>query len=122
MGRTYKQPGRILDFLNGSGGNIAVGDPVVLEDSVGIALVDIPDGESGAVSIEGVHEVPKATGTAWALGQKVSWDSSADAFAIDQSAAGDVQHCGIAAANAAAGDTLGLVRLTPGTGTAGSGA
>lgn len=119
MSRTYRQPGLILDHSNRSGNAIAAGDIVVMGDTVGIANVDIADGESGAVSIEGVHEVPKVAGTAWTQGDKLDWDASAGAFAKGATPdAGDVIGCGVAALDAGAADTVGWVKLTPGTGTA----
>lgn len=120
MARTFKQPGKVIDHTNASGVDIAVGDVVVMGDIVGVALVDIPDTETGSVSIEGVHEVPKATGTAWTQGDSLDWDGAAGAFELDKTTpvAGDVENVGIAAADALSAAALGLVKLTPGTGTA----
>lgn len=118
MARTFKQPGAVLTHSNASGSAIDEGDVVVMGDIVGIALVDIADGEDGAVSIEGVHEVPKASGTAWVQGDSLDWDASAGAFEKGATpAAGDVLLAGIAALAAASAATTGEVKLTPGTGT-----
>jgi predicted RecA/RadA family phage recombinase len=88
-------------------------------DTVGIAASDMDTGESGTVFVEGVYSVAKATGTAWGVGDKVDWDASASAFDINVTpASGDVTGCAMAAAPAAADATTGLVKLTPGTGSA----
>lgn len=112
MANTFKQPGTILTHANGSGSDIAAGDVVVIGDTVAVALVDIPDGESGAISLEGVHELPKDAGTAWEQGDKLDWDASEDAFGKGITAAsGDVIGCAIAAADAASAGTVGEVKL-----------
>lgn len=117
MSRTFHQNGAILDHTN-SGSAISAGDVVVIGDCVGIALVDIASGASGAVAIEGVHAVTKVAGTAWAQGDKIDYDASASGFDIGVTAAsGDVEDCGVAALAAASGDTTAYLKLTPGTGT-----
>lgn len=110
-------PGDILDYTNG-GSAIASGDPVVMGDLVGVALVDIASGETGSVQIAGAFTLPKIAGTAWAQGDKLDWDASVGAFGKGiTSAAGDVTLCAVAAKAAASGDTAGEVKLTPGVGT-----
>ncbi len=118
MSRTFKQPGLVLTYENGTGSAISAGDVVVTGDTVGVANVDIANGDSGALSIEGVHEVAKVSGTAWVQGDSLDWDASESAFTKDIAtpAAGDVENCAIAAAAAASADTTGEVKLTPGAG------
>lgn len=112
MGGTFRQAGRILTHENGSGSDIDVDDVVVIGDSVGVALVDIPDGEKGAVSVEGVHQLAKVTGTAWNQGDVLSWDASEAAFGKGITpAAGDVIGCAIAAADATSAAATGEVKL-----------
>lgn len=113
MARTFKQPGKVLTHANSSGVDIAVGDVVVIGDTVAVALVDIPDGDSGSVSITGVHGLAKVAGVAWVQGDKLDWDASESAFTKDLGApaAGDVTDCGIAAADAASADTEGEVQI-----------
>lgn len=118
MARTFRQPGNTLTWTNDTGADVASGDVVVLDDTIGIAQVDIADTEDGSVAIAGAHEVPKTTGTAWAQGEKLDWDDSVGEFVPGATpAAGDVLECGVAAADAAAADAVGEIRLTPGTGT-----
>lgn len=115
MGTKYKHEGDVLDHTAGS--DISADDVVELGDSIGIALVDIANGEEGAVAVEGVFTVDKATGTAWSQGDKLDWDTSAGKFSKGITpASGDITSCGIAAADAASADATGLIKLTPGTG------
>lgn len=117
MGRTFVQPGDKLTHANSSGSDISAGDVVVIGDTVAIAEVDIPDGESGTVTVAGVHTVAKTAGTAWNQGELLDWDASASEFTPGVTpAAGDVTGCGIAAADAASADATGEILLTPGTG------
>lgn len=119
MSRTYVQPGKVLNHT--AGADIEAGDVVVIGDIVGVAQVDIANGGTGAVAIEGVHRLRKVAGAAWGQGDKLHWDASAasgaGAFAASITpATGDVSNCAIAAASAGSDDTVGEVRLTPGTG------
>ena len=59
---TYRQRGHLLDYTPAS--DLKSGDVVILkpgsagEALVGVAVDDIATGETGAVSISGVHELP----------------------------------------------------------------
>src|SRR5690554_3051178 len=108
MARSYTQPGAVLTHPNAGESDIAVGDVVVMADTVGVALVDIPVDESGSVAIEGTFRLPKATGTAWEQGARLDWDASAGAFTIG---GGGVAGCAIAAEPAASADAVGAVKL-----------
>ena len=112
------------NFVNGGGviehtpaAAVTGGNPLAMGDTVGVAVGDIASGEPGAVAIEGVFEVTKTAGTAWTQGDKLDFDKSAGAFAKSLStASGDVSGCAIAAADAPAAATVGVVKLTnPGT-------
>lgn len=74
MALNHIQPGKTIDYANGSGVDIASGDPVLIGKLLGVALVDIPDGSSGAVALEEVWELPKATG-AITVGAQLYWDA-----------------------------------------------
>lgn len=118
MSRTFVQPGDKLTHANSSGSDISAGDVVEIGSMVAIADVDIADGESGTVTIAGVHEVAKTTGTAWSQGDMIDWDTSAGEFHTGLTpATGDITDCGIAAEDAASGDATGRVLLLPGRGT-----
>ena len=115
MATNYRQPGDVLDYT--AGADIASGEFVALGDSIGVALNDIAGGSTGPVAVEGVFEVAKTAGTAWALGDKLDWDASASAFDKGLTAAsGDIAGCAIAAADALAAATTATVKLAnPGT-------
>ena len=55
MATNKVQDGRILKLAPSGGANS--GDPVVVGQITGVALVDIANGESGAVETEGVFEL-----------------------------------------------------------------
>ena len=113
--KNFYSNGAVLDHV--ASADLTGGAPVVMGDSVGVAVGDIATGSTGAVAVEGVYEVAKATGTAWTQGAAVDFDASAGAFTVGLSAAsGDVTGVGIAAADAPAGANFGLVKLAnPGT-------
>lgn len=71
MASNYEQPGDILQYT--ADGDISAGDGVVVESRFGVALVDIPDGETGSVQMEGVFRLPKVSG-ALGQGKKVYWN------------------------------------------------
>jgi predicted RecA/RadA family phage recombinase len=110
------QKGDYLEWSNGTGSDVASGDVVPLQHCVGVAVTDIPDGESGTLQIEGVVEVPKVSAAVFAQGEKLIWD--ADAGAFDDSSAspatGDLTGAAIAAEAGANGETTCKVKLTPG--------
>ena len=76
MANSYKQEGCVITWTNSTGSNVASGAVVQIGHlSLGIALVDIANGASGAVATEGVFSLTKTTG-AIAQGGKVWWDAS----------------------------------------------
>ena len=92
--------------------DVTGGTPVVMGDSVGVAVADIATGAMGAVALEGVYEVVKAPGTAWTQGAALDFDASEGAFTVGLSASsGDVTNAAIAAADAPASATVGMVKL-----------
>ena len=108
--KNYTSNGAVLDHV--ASADLTGGAPVVMGDSVGVAVADIATGSTGAVAVEGVYELPKATGTAWTQGAAVDFDASEGAFTVNLSATtGDVTGVGIAAADAPAAATVGLVKL-----------
>jgi predicted RecA/RadA family phage recombinase len=70
------QNGKVLDYVNGTGTAILSGSLVIFGVLFGIAVTDIAIGETGAVELQGVFELPKATG-AITQGAKVYWDATA---------------------------------------------
>jgi predicted RecA/RadA family phage recombinase len=100
-------------YANSSGATIASGTPVVMASTdakkcrVGVALVDIADGSTGAVAISGCWRLPKVSDAVIAQGESVNWDASEGE--VDDNAhttaAGDVKEFGMADAAAAATTT-----------------
>lgn len=70
---SYSQHGRTLDYTPSSA--VAAGDVVILNDLVAVAPVAIPANKLGAVAVDGVWTLPKASG---AIGQGaiVYWDAT----------------------------------------------
>lgn len=116
MTTKFIQPGHTLDHVAGSA--ISSSDVVEMGNLVGVAKSDIANGDTGAVMVDGVFELPKATGSAWNQGDVLDWDTSATEFGKGITpATGDITGCAIAAEDAASGDATGkvLLRAIPGT-------
>lgn len=113
------QDGKRITWTNGTGSDVVAGQAVAVGNQVGVACVDIANGESGAVAMEGVFSLPKATGSAWTAGSKLLWDVSAAKFDVGTAtpATGDISVCCVAWAAAASGDTTGYVKINVGVGT-----
>lgn len=113
----YQQPGKVISWTNGTGAAVASGDVVVIGNMLGIATVDIADGDSGNVAVEGVFSgVPKVSAAVFVQGEKLIYDVSAKAF--DDSAAtpatGDVTGGAVAFVAGANTETTCTIKLTPG--------
>lgn len=116
MTSKYQQRGETVNYVN-AGAAITAGSVVKMGNTIGVALVDIATGGTGAVAVEGVFSgMAKTTGTAWAVGGKLIWDVSASKFdtAAATPATGDVTGGAIVWEAAASGDTTGVIKLTPG--------
>ena len=59
---TYIQKGDVIDYTNGTAAKINAGDIVAIGNRIGIAGTDIAVGAVGTLVLEGVFEIPKATG------------------------------------------------------------
>lgn len=119
MAKNYVQAGEVVDFTNGTGSDIASGDVVPMGSLIGVAITDIPDGETGAVGVEGVWEMPKVSAAVIAAGETVTWDASAGAFDDNQAtpATGDLTDGCVAVAAAGNGEETVLVKLNVGVNT-----
>jgi predicted RecA/RadA family phage recombinase len=103
--KTYKQDGETITIASPSGGN-AAGDFINANGIRGAAVSTALVGANSPVKRNGVHTMPKATGTAWVQGQALYFDAAAKKFTTV--AAGNLQF-GLAAAAALSGDTSGDV-------------
>lgn len=112
--KNFVQNGAVIDYT--AGADISAGAVVELQHCLGVAVTDIANGATGAVAIEGVFTLPKVSGAVFAVGEKLIWDTSVDAF--DDSAAipatGDLTGAAIAVKAGANGETTCTVKLTPG--------
>ena len=119
MTTKYRAVGNSVDYTNASGSTIASNSVVEMSHTIGVAVTDIADGETGTVAIEGVFEVPKVPAAVFVVGEKLIWDTSAGQF--DDSAAtaaeGDITGAAIAMKAGANAETTCLVKLTPGNAT-----
>lgn len=117
MATNYVACGDTIDYTAGSA--ITSGDVVVVGEQIGIALVDIANGDTGTVAISGIFTVPKVSAAVIAQGESVIYDVSASAF--DDNAAtpatGDVSGCCVAVEAAGASVTTIDVKLNVGVGT-----
>ena len=108
---TFIQDGASIDYTPGSA--VAAGDVVVLGDLIGISKRPIAANELGALSVDGVFDLPKATGvgTAIAAGAIVYWDVG-DSEAKEDSETGANKQLGKTAAAAGDNDATVRVRLS----------
>lgn len=75
--RNFRQEGKNMDWVNGTGADVDAGDVILFTGiGAGVAAVDIPDGETGVVVMEGVFRLPKIAATAIGQGVKVYWDAT----------------------------------------------
>lgn len=121
MAKNYQQPGEIIPWTNSTGSAVASGQMVKIGNILGVALGAIANGAVGNVGIEGVFSgIPKVSGAAFAQGEALIWDVSANGGlgAFDDAAAtpatGDVTGAAIAWAAGTDGETTCTVKLTPG--------
>jgi len=63
---TFSQDGRTIDYTPGAA--TAAGDIVLLGTRIGVAPSAIDANKLGSLQVEGVFEMPKATGESWTLG------------------------------------------------------
>ena len=107
MPKNYVQPGNVVTVLAPVGG-VSSGDPVLVGSLFGLAVYGAVEGKDVEIATAGVFTLPKATGTAWSVGDPLYWDASAKKLT---KTAGDNLHVAIAAAIAASGDTTGAAKL-----------
>ncbi|MEO7362125.1 MAG: DUF2190 family protein [Gemmatimonadaceae bacterium] len=116
MATNFQEVGDVKTFSN-TGAAIVSGQVVKMGSLLGVAITDIAATTGvGAVRICGVFaNMPKTTGSAWTVGQKLAWDVSASKFDVGTAtqATGDVNGAAVAWEAALSGDAFGVVYLTP---------
>lgn len=103
----YVQPGKIINYANNSGADIAYGDVVVLTSRIGVAACPIPSGGIGTVALEEVYEMPAETTAAFTVGQKLYWDAENKRLTATAGAIA----AGVAVEAKAAADSSALVKM-----------
>jgi predicted RecA/RadA family phage recombinase len=68
---SYVQKGELLNYTPAAA--VAAGDVVVIGSLVAVAPRAIAAGSVGALAVEGVFEMPVATGATGAQGSAISW-------------------------------------------------
>jgi predicted RecA/RadA family phage recombinase len=109
MAKNYSYPGKSVDYKNTGESAIHSGNVVVMGTLVGVAHTDINPGKVGAVAVTEVWKLPKADGTAFALGDAAFLDTANKVVAA--AAAEGVIAAGTVFADAAAGAAVVLVKL-----------
>lgn len=74
------QTGDVIDYVNGTGSDIAVNAVLKMGNILGVALVAIANGATGSVAVRGVFTVPKVTAAVIAQGESLTWDVSVSKF------------------------------------------
>lgn len=118
--KNFVKAGDRYTYTNATGTDIASGAVVVIGSLLGIACVDIANGEAGEVSIErGVFSVPKTAGSAFTDGCALTFDISAGAFVLGTATAGagDISGAAVAYGPAASAATTANVLINAGLGT-----
>lgn len=113
MATNEVQEGKVIPYTAGS--NITAGSVVQIGQLLGVAVTDIAAGSTGAVSLIGVHTVPKVSAAVIAAGESLTWDVSAGAFDDNAATAetGDLTgECAVAFESAGNGVTTLAVRFT----------
>lgn len=105
--KNYVQPGNSLTVPAPAGGVVA-GQPVAIGSLRGIASTSALEGEDVAITRVGVFDVVKATGAAWAVGDKVYYSAANGNFT---KTATDNVLFGFAAAAAVSGAAAGVICL-----------
>lgn len=117
MTTKFQQEGGTINYIN-TGSAITAGSVVKLQNTIGIALVDIAATTGvGAVAVEGVFAgVPKVPAAVFAAGEKLLWDVSAGQFddSAATPAAGDVMGAAVAWVAGLNAETTCTIKLTPG--------
>lgn len=115
MAKSYVQDGSVIDVTLAAA--VSAGDVVVVGALVGVAITDGAVGDTIAVNINGVWQLPAAADDTYVQGETLAYDVSADVFTdfsgAGTQAAGDIVAAGVAFEDANAGGSV-KVRLNVG--------
>jgi predicted RecA/RadA family phage recombinase len=79
MAGNYIGQGKVIQWTNAGTAKVA-GAVVAIGNKLGVCLVDIANGATGSVAMDGIFTVPKVSGAVIAQGETLTWDASAAAF------------------------------------------
>lgn len=120
MSRTYRGPGDVITWTNGTGANVVAGQLIPISKLVAVALQDIANGASGEVSISGVHVVAKVSTADCLVNTLLQLDVSQTPDALEDAAAtpatGDITGGVLCLEAAGTSATTVKVLLLPGAG------
>jgi predicted RecA/RadA family phage recombinase len=111
----YSHTGHVIDWTNGTAAAVKSGDVVKMANTLGVALVDIAIGDTGAVGFGVFNNIPKVNGAVIKQGESLSWDVSVGKFDdnLAVAASGDVTGAtAFAAADAGNGTDTMSVKFT----------
>lgn len=112
MASNYVSAGEVIEWKNPSTA-VASGTVVDVGATLGVALVDIGNGETGPVAITGVFACPKqGSGSDVAAGDALKYLGGAGPFAKGAAVTGDFYGAYVAAAPAKSADTVVHVRFS----------
>lgn len=103
----YIQRGDTLDYKNTTTKTIEAGTIIPLVSLIGVAGTNIAAGQIGSVHVTGAYEIEKSDTTEITLGTPVHYDGSG----ITATSSGTTTPAGYAASDAAAADTVIMVKL-----------
>ncbi len=76
MKTAFVNRGESLDYVNAGTSKIEAGDIVSLVSRIGVAGCDIPAGETGAVEVIGLFDMPATATAAVAVGTELYFDGT----------------------------------------------
>ena len=111
MATNMIQNGNKMTWSNGTGSDVSSGDLVNVNGTFGVALVDIANGASGTLAMEGVFEIPAINTAVISQGNPVYYVASTGK---GSPVAGDQKYIGLAWETKAEAGTTVLVKLGAG--------
>jgi predicted RecA/RadA family phage recombinase len=112
----YLRPGHTVTYAHSAA--VTSGQVLVIGTLLAVAAGTYAANESGEYSIDGVYTLPKTTGAAMTVGQKVNLNT-ADSKLIGTEPAAALMGCAVVMEAAASGAATVVARLLPGMGEAG---
>lgn len=112
----YLRPGHTVTYAHTAA--VTSGQPLVIGTLLAVAAGTYAANEAGEYRIDGVFTLPKTTGAAMTVGQKVNLNT-ADGKLIGSEPEAALMGCAIVMEAAGSGATTVVARLLPGLGEAG---